>query len=196
MPHTLSIQRVLAVVQALGIWLLAICCCFVAAAPVSAQTAVPPDAAPLLRAPLTTLSDEPKTLQDLLTAAQKPVLVVLYQDRKSAEQNPQLKEELGRLPTTPRLTIVAIAEVAGYHFWPAKGYVLRALRPLQSDGATVLADWHGSLRKAYRLQSGQSALFVVAPEGQLAYFTQGQLSPGQTEQVMRLVRRLAFPQAP
>lgn len=166
-------------------------------APVCAQ---PPeatgkvDAAALLDAKLSDLQDRSASLRGYLdrSGADAPVVVVLHHDRKSAEQNAQFKAELGRLSAQrlPQLRVVALADVDGYNFWPAKGFVKAALRPLQGQGATVLVDWKGDVRKQYGLKSGQSAVFVLAPSGELQTLVRGTLSDDEAKSLLQTIRAL------
>ena len=87
------------------------------------------------------------------------------------------------------MRVVALADVDGYAFWPAKGYVKDALRPLATDGAVVLCDWRGAVRKSYGLKAGQSRESSVADRGEACGATPG-------EQLLRgCIRELYRPTA-
>ena len=106
------------------------------------------------------------------------VLVVLPRSQVGG-RNQAFKTELGR-PSAghpAHMRVVALADVDGYAFWPAKGYVKDALRPLATDGAVVLCDWRGAVRKSYGLKAGQSAVFVLSPSGELVTLSRGKLTP-------------------
>jgi hypothetical protein len=162
---------------------------------------VEPSAGPLLATPLRDLEDRAVVLKSLIEPKNPPlgdggkVLVVLHQDRKSGEQNQDFKDQLGKLTTLPggreRLHIVALADVGGYDFWPAKGYVKEALRPVQAaGGALVLCDWKGAVRKHYAIRPGQSAVFVVDGAGELRTFRQGLLAGDDASQLLQLIKSL------
>ena len=145
-----------------------------------------PSVEPLLEAKLVDLADRPVSLRGL----SGKVVVVVHQDRHSSEQNPALKERLSalllRYPTD--LRIVALADVGGYDFWPAKGYVKDALKSLDSaGGALVACDWKGAVRKAYQLKQKHSTVFVLSKVLGLVSLTRGQLSMVETEQVAQRV---------
>ena len=152
------------------------------------------DATPLLDARLADLDDRGASLRAYMEQVQStsPVVVVLHQDRKSAEENAQLKAELGRLSAESgqQLHLVALADVAGYDFWPAKGFVKDALRPLKQKGAAVFVDWRGSVRKQYGLRSGQSAVFVLGPRGELQALARGRLSSDEASSLLNTIRQL------
>ena len=140
----------------------------------------------LLEAKLVDLADRPVSLRGL----SGKVVVVVHQDRHSSEQNPALKERLSalllRYPTD--LRIVALADVGGYDFWPAKGYVKDALKSLDSGGGALVAcDWKGAVRKASQLKQKHSTVFVLSKVLGLVSLTRGQLSMVETEQVAQRV---------
>ena len=148
-----------------------------------------PSADALLSAPLFDLADKPVALRSLLGK----VVVVVHQDRHSSEQNPQLKEKLsGLVARHPKeLQVVALADVGGYDFWPAKGYVRDALKSLDSGGGAIVAcDWKGAVRKAYRLKTKQSVVFVLGKSLELVRMTHGQLSVPDTELVVQQIESL------
>jgi predicted RNA-binding protein with PUA-like domain/predicted transcriptional regulator len=151
-------------------------------------------AAPLLDARLADLDDRSASLRGYFDPVDREpkVVVVLHQDRKSAEENAQFKAELARLSekNVQKLRVVALADVDGYNFWPAKGFVKDALRPLTSQGATVLVDWRGSVRKGYGLRSGQSAVFVLGPGGELQALARGKLSSDEMSGLLQTIRQL------
>jgi hypothetical protein len=148
-------------------------------------------AAPLLDARLQDLDDKPVQLRAMLGK----VVVVLHQDRYSSDQNPRFKDRLGELVLRHpgRIQLIALAEVGGYNFWPARHYVKDALRPLRAlGGALVVCDWHGAVKKSYRLPSKQSAVFVVAPDGTLQGLHQGMLPAAVAEALLRQIEKLAL----
>lgn len=151
-------------------------------------------AGPLLEAPLRDLDDNPVRLKSLLEK-EGTVLVVLHQDRTSSDQSPEFKAQLGKLTESPtgrqRLRLVALADVGGYDFWPARRYVKDALRPVRDEGgALVLADWQGTVRKRYRIAPGQSVIFVVSPSGELRSLKRGMLGKDDAAQVLQLIAGL------
>ena len=164
------------------------------AAAESAQVAGTLDAAPLLDARLADLDDQTALLRGYYdtSSSASPVVVVLHQDRKSAKENADFKAELGRLSkhNLSQLRVIALADVDGYDFWPAKGFVKNALRPLRNQGATVLVDWRGSVRKHYGLSTGQSAVFVVGPSGELHALARGKLSTDDAKSLLQKISDL------
>lgn len=160
----------------------------------SAQVAGALDAAPLLDARLADLDDHAALLRGYYdtSSSASPVVVVLHQDRKSAKENADFKAQLARLSkqNLSQLRVIALADVDGYDFWPAKGFVKDALRPLRNQGATVLVDWRGSVRKLYGLSTGQSAVFVVGPSGELQALARGKLSTDDAKSLLQKISDL------
>lgn len=159
------------------------------------QPAPPPPggfqpAGALLDARLMNLGDQVVSLRALTGTGR--VVVLLHQDRHSSEQNAAFKDALGKLAAryADRLQLVALADVGGYDFWPAKGYVKDALRPLSTAGSvTVLCDWKSSVRKAYSLPAKQSAVFVIA-RGELRHLARGTLTASEAEALLSSIEQL------
>lgn len=154
----------------------------------AAQNTLPPSE-PLLSAALFDLLDKPASLRGV----QGKVVVVLHQDRHSSEQNEAFKDKLSGLIArfSSQLRVVALADAGGYDFWPAKGYVKDALRSVEKKGgAMIVVDWKGAVRKAYRLKSKQSAVFVLNRSQELVAFSQGQLTPTECDKLSEQVESL------
>ena len=70
------------------------------------------------------------------------VAIVVYEDRDGAHQNDPLKAELStraRAATVPsNVTLIPIANLDGYNFWPAAGYARDAVRDAVTDGEAVV----------------------------------------------------------
>ena len=157
----------------------------VSVADVAAPAALP-SAEALLQANLVDLADKPVLLRNLVGK----VVVVLHQDRHSSEQNPQFKEKLSTLVRRfpKELQVVALADVGGYDFWPAKGYVKDALKSLDSGGGAIVAcDWKGAVRKAYRLKQRQSVVFVLGKSLELLRMAQGELAVAESDQLVQQI---------
>ena len=147
-------------------------------------------AGPLLDAAILDLEDQPVSLR----AMRGKVVVVLHQDRYSSEQNPTFKDRLGELVLRhpEKLQLVALAEVGGYNFWPARRYVKDALRPLRSlGGAVVACDWKATVQKQYHLPARQSAVFVVGKSGTLQALTIGVLPTARADALLSQIEKLA-----
>lgn len=147
-------------------------------------------AAALLDAPILDLEDKPVSLR----AMRGKVVVVLHQDRYSSDQNQGFKDRLGELVLRfpGKLQLIALAEVGGYNFWPARRYVKDALRPLRAlGGALVACDWKGTVQRSYRIPARQSAVFVVDRDSTLQALRMGVLPAADATALLDQIAALA-----
>src|SRR5271154_6933496 len=77
-------------------------------------------------------------------------LILFYEDRFSAEQNAPLKQVLRERADVLRLgrlvRVVGVANVAAYAFWPARAFVVLAVRAVERrDRIPVMLDWKRTL---------------------------------------------------
>jgi hypothetical protein len=123
------------------------------------------------------------------------VLVLIHEDRHSGDSNRELKDRLGLMWERHRddLVLIALAEVRGYNFWPARHYVKQALSKIRDlGGALVLCDWEGALRKRFGLRQKESALFLVGRDGRVLHARQGELSAAEGESLLRSIEGLLY----
>jgi hypothetical protein len=121
-----------------------------------------------------------------------PALIV-YEDKDASDQNAKFKERLGKLrdkdAAARKVKLVAIADVASWDFWPAKGFVKDALRDAgKKSGITVWADWTGAGRKALDAQSSRSNLVLVDAAGKVLWSSAGGLSASQEDDLLAKVK--------
>lgn len=155
----------------------------------SPASAVPKVGAAL---PAITLRDAWDRTLDLGKLAGKPTLVV-YEDKDSAKQNDALKEELARLAKgdkyKERVALVAVADVSGFDYWPAKGFVKDAIKSESHKAGTVIyCDWSGAARERLTLKKGVSNVVLYDKSGKVAFSASGTLSPAQRKELVGLVR--------
>lgn len=149
-----------------------------------------PAATALLDAQILDLDDKPVSLRGM----RGKVVIVLHQDRHSSDQNQGFKDQLGQLVLRfpGKLQLIALAEVGGYNFWPARRYVKDALRPLRAlGGALVACDWKGAVQRSYRLPARQSAVFVVGKDGSLQALRVGVLPAADAAALLSQIEALA-----
>lgn len=118
------------------------------------------------------------------------VVVVVHEDKEANQQNKPLKDALGKVLAAHRgkLIVVALADVSRYDYWPARGFVLKALRKLpQEEGAVVLADWKGALRQRLGLRRGESSVLVLGRDGGTAMLRRGDLSKADADALLAQV---------
>ncbi len=145
------------------------------------------DAAPNAR-----LEDVDGRVVELKQFKGKPILIV-YEDKESAEQNSELKKELSKLAKGERykstMAIAAIADVSAYDFWPAKGFVKDAIREeSRKQGTTIYCDWNGAFRTRYKMRQGVSNVVLVAKNGHIAFASEGKLSQEKRKRLIELLR--------
>jgi hypothetical protein len=98
-------------------------------------------------------------------------LVLFYEDRFSAEQNAPLKQALRERADALKLgrlvRVVGVANVAAYAFWPARAFVVLAVRAIERrDRVPVLLDWKRTLGEApWNLPDGTSSVVLLDAEG-------------------------------
>jgi hypothetical protein len=123
-------------------------------------------------------------------------LVLFYEDRSSAEQNAALKRALRERATAQRLSraahVVGVANVASYDFWPARGFVLSAVRDVERrDSVLVLLDWKHALGgPPLRLPEGASSVVLLDAEGRFRQAWSGPVEGPALEQFFEVLGRL------
>jgi predicted transcriptional regulator len=121
----------------------------------------------------------------------KPVLIV-YEDKESAKQNQPLKNELSQLTKgeryKSRIALTAIADVSGYDWWPAKGFIKDAIKEeSKKHNTTIYCDWDGSFRKALKLRSGVSNVILIGRDGKVIFAGEGELGNDARKRLIDLL---------
>lgn len=135
-------------------------------------------------------SDNNYTLSGL--RANKPALIV-YEDKDAGSQNQGFKEKFGTMQKANgnRVTLIPIADVAAYNYFPAKLFVKEALdKASKKNGVTVFADWTGKPKTILGAQSGQSNLFLLDAAGKVLWASAGQLTKTQEESLLEMIKPL------
>ena len=113
----------------------------------------------------------------------RPVLV-MYEDKEARPQNDKAHRVLGHINDSAanraRFEFVAVADVAAWNWWPAKGYVLADLKKIAAhENTTLFADWTGAVRKAWGLKAHKSTLVLAGSDGRVLFAGEGPLSDAQ-----------------
>lgn len=129
---------------------------------------------------------------ELRSARGRPILVV-YEDKDSAHVNDAFKTELGRLARSGKykssVSLVAVADVHRYDYWPVRGFVKDAIRhESKKQGTRIYCDWKGSFSRALSLQTGTSSVVLFGRSGHVLFAKAGQLNAGEIQQVVGLLR--------
>lgn len=170
-----------------------------AAAAAPAEAAAPAALAPAAPAPrpaaevsaldvrVSDLRDRPVTLRSFAGK----VVVLVHEDKDANQQNRALKAALGKLLDAHRgrLLVVALADVSRYDYWPARGFVVKALNKLPHDqDSLVLADWKGALRQHLGLRRAESSVLVLERDGRTALLRRGDLPEAEAQAVLATIR--------
>ena len=111
-----------------------------------------------------------------LSQVGRPLLVV-YEDKESSSQNDAFKTELSRLakgPRASRIVLAAIADVQGYDYWPARGFVKDAIRSQSKTiGAPIYCDWSGAVRSTLGLRKRSSTVVLYDANGKVTFASEG-----------------------
>jgi len=131
-----------------------------------------------------------KALQ-MSTLKGKPILIV-YEDKDSAKQNQPLKDDLAKLAKgdkyKSKIALAAVADVSGYDWWPAKGFVKDAIREeSKKQKTTIYCDWDGSFRKAYGIRKGVSNVILVGKDGRVLFAGSGALASNDRKRLIDLL---------
>ena len=109
------------------------------------------------------------------------VVIIVYEDRDSNMQNDALKRELSeharRGELTRDVSLVAVANLSGYNFWPARGYARDAVVEIaRQQGYEIMIDWTGDMANSYRFRQGRSHVMVLSRDGRVLFRYEGALN--------------------
>jgi len=122
-----------------------------------------------------------------------PTLLV-YEDKDSSQTNMTLKRELAELAKGDRykksISLIAMADVSAYNYWPARGFVKDAIKKESVTQKTLIfCDWNGSVRNSLGLQARASNIVLYGRDGAILFSHAGALSAAQRAELIGLLRR-------
>ena len=122
----------------------------------------------------------------------KPVLLV-YEDKDSANQNAALKNELSALARGDaykhRVVLLAVADVSGYDYWPARGFVRDAIRSESVKlGTPIYCDWNGQVRDTLALEAKRSNVVFYGKDGRVLFSHAGTLPDAKRKELVKLMK--------
>jgi len=122
----------------------------------------------------------------------KPILIV-YEDRDSATQNKELKDDLARLAKGDRyrnaVALVAIADVTGFGYWPVRGFVKDAIQEESVKWSTpIYCDWNGKFRTSMGLKKGASTVILYGKDGRVLLAHEGTMPAEKRRTLISLLR--------
>lgn len=145
----------------------------------------PPDAGAVVAAPAPPLAPEfalegtsgqTRRLRDY----RGRVVILIYEDRDSNQQNDALKRELADRARAQDLTrdvaVVPVANLSSYSFWPASGFARDAVVDIaRQQNMEILIDWSNAMSGAYRFRPATSYVMVLSREGRVLFRYAGPL---------------------
>ena len=122
-----------------------------------------------------------------------PTLLV-YEDKDSAQTNILLKRELAELGKGDRykksISLIAVADVSSYDYWPARGFVKDAIqKESTAQGTLIFCDWTGSVRNALGLKPSASNFVLYGRDGAILFSHTGAMAPERRAELIALLRR-------
>ena len=124
------------------------------------------------------------------------VVIIIYEDRDSNQQNNPLKDALAARARSADLTrdvsLVAVANLSSYDFWPARGYARDAVVEIARQmGYEIMIDWTGAMSTAYRFRPGRSHVMVLSRDGRVLFRHAGPMSAPARESFFALLTEAA-----
>lgn len=130
----------------------------------------------------------------LSTLWAKPT-VLFYEDRDSTALNEHVKKALaerGKDAQARQVAVVAVANVAAWDWFPARNFVLAAVKDIEKRvKQPVYLDFKGSLAAApWNLPSKTSAVLVLDRAGRPTWRAQGRLPQEKVDELFKELARL------
>ena len=124
------------------------------------------------------------------------VVIIIYEDRDSNQQNNPLKDDLAararREDLSRDVSLVAVANLSAYDFWPARGYARDAVVEIARQmGYELMIDWSGAMSTAYRFRPGRSHVMVLSRDGRVLFRHAGPMSAQARESFFSLLGEAA-----
>jgi Bacterial protein of unknown function (YtfJ_HI0045) len=141
--------------------------------------------------PNVVLKDAWDRTYDLANVGARPLLLV-YEDKESSSQNQAFKDELAKMAKgqhIDRIVLAAVADVDGYDYWPARGFVKDAIRSQSvAMGTSIFCDWSGSLRARLGLRRSQSTVILYDASGRVVFAHEGTMNAETRARAIALLR--------
>ena len=125
------------------------------------------------------------------------VTAIFYENKDIVDANKRLKNELNKLYSEQtdalknllvRLPIIDCSEA----FWPFHGLWKRKLREhSKKQGVAIYCDWNGKVSSDYKMKADVSNIVIIDKGGSIRFFTSGEVSAGEIDDVKLLLKVLA-----
>jgi len=122
--------------------------------------------------------------------------VLFYEDRQSTALNQQTKDELfargKRDGLLQAAKVVAVANLEGYDWFPARDFALAGVRDAEvKAGVPVLVDWRGVLTAPpWGLPARTSSVLLLDPVGRVTFERSGRLTDADRAALFAALREL------
>lgn len=122
--------------------------------------------------------------------------VLFYEDRHSTDLNRQTKDELfargKRDGLLQAARVVAVANLQGYDWFPARDFALAGVREAEvKAGVPVLVDWAGALSAPpWALPARTSSVLLLDSAGRVAFERSGRLTDADRAALFVALREL------
>ena len=121
-------------------------------------------------------------------------LLVLYEDKGSANENKAFKDDLSKLAKgdayKTKVVLLAVADLRGYDYWPARGFVKDAMMTeSRKAGTPIFCDWDGAVGTALSVQRGVSNVMLYGKDGKLLFVYAGAMPEASRKDLLELLRQ-------
>lgn len=128
------------------------------------------------------------------------VVILVYEDRDSSQQNDALKRELAARAQDATLSrevaLLPIANLDGYGWWPARGFARDAVVDIaRQQHHEILIDWSSTVARAYRFEPRTSHVLVIDRSGLVRYEAAGGLDAAQRAEFFRVLETVVGSEA-
>jgi hypothetical protein len=119
--------------------------------------------------------------------------IVFYEERDSTALNQPLKDELFKRGKENNLLeavqVVAVADLQGYNWFPARNFALAGVRDAQKKaGIPVYVDWNATMRAApWKMKEKTSNVVLLDANGALVMRFDGKVDAEQQEKLFAAV---------
>lgn len=120
-------------------------------------------------------------------------LLVLYEDKDSANDNKAFKDELSKLAKgdayKAKVVLLAVADLQGYDYWPTRGFVKDAMMSeSRKAGTPIYCDWDGGAAKAFSVKPGVSNVMLYGKDGKLLFAYEGAMPEASRKELLEKLR--------
>jgi hypothetical protein len=120
-------------------------------------------------------------------------VILWYDSSDSVHVNDEAKAELSRMLSTmseaTRPRLVAVGDVSGYDYWPARSFAKSELRKYEGIyRIPIYGDWTGAIRAAFALDPSHGNLLFISATGAVHFRRTGKVDQAGVKRVVELSR--------